>query len=105
MTAPVLALDAATLSFGDRELWRNLTLQVQPGEFLAVLGPNGTGKTSLLKTILGQQRLTSGTIEFMGEPVGAGNARIGYIRQQKLLEQGTQLRARDLVSFGVNGSH
>ena len=101
---PVLSIRSATLSFGDRELWRNLNLDVQPGEFLAVLGPNGTGKTSLLKTILGQQKLTSGTIEFLGEPVHRGSRRIGYIPQQKLLEQGTPLRARDLVSFGVNGT-
>jgi zinc/manganese transport system ATP-binding protein len=103
MTAPVLRLQGATLSFGDRQLWQNLNLEVQPGEFLAVLGPNGTGKTSLLKTILGQEKLSSGTIEFLGEPVTKGSRRIGYIPQQKLLEQGTPLRARDLVAFGVNG--
>jgi zinc/manganese transport system ATP-binding protein len=100
---PVLSLRAATLSFGDRQLWNNLNLDVRPGEFLAVLGPNGTGKTSLLKTILGQQKLTSGTIEFLGKPVTRGSREIGYIPQQKLLEQGTPLRARDLVTFGVNG--
>jgi zinc/manganese transport system ATP-binding protein len=101
---PVLSLRSATLSFGGRELWHNLNLDVQPGEFLAVLGPNGTGKTSLLKTILGQQKLTSGSIEFLGHPVGRGSKKIGYIPQQKLLEQGTPLRARDLVAFGVNGN-
>jgi zinc/manganese transport system ATP-binding protein len=99
----VLSLRAATLSFGDRELWRNLNLDVQPGEFLAVLGPNGTGKTSLLKTILGQQSLTSGSISFLGNPITAGNHRIGYIPQQKLFDEGTPLRARDLVTFGLNG--
>ncbi|MEC5170790.1 metal ABC transporter ATP-binding protein [Glaciihabitans sp. GrIS 2.15] len=103
VTDPVLSLRGATLSFGDRRLWQNLNLDVQPGEFLAVLGPNGTGKTSLLKTILGQQKLSSGTIKFLGEPVTHGSRRIGYIPQQKLLEQGTPLRARDLVAFGVNG--
>jgi zinc/manganese transport system ATP-binding protein len=100
---PVLSLRSAMLAFGDRELWRNLNLEVQAGEFLAVLGPNGTGKTSLLKTILGQQKLTAGNIEFLGEPVGRGSRKIGYIPQQKLIEQGTPLRARDLVAFGVNG--
>ncbi len=101
--APVLSLRAATLSFGDRQLWHNLTLDVRPGEFLAVLGPNGTGKTSLLKTILGQQKLSSGSIELLGKPVRRGSREIGYIPQQKLLEQGTPLRARDLVALGVNG--
>lgn len=100
---PVLSLRAATLEFGDRRLWRNLNLEVQPGEFLAVLGPNGAGKTSLLRTILGQQRLSAGTIELLGRPIARGSRQIGYIPQQKLLEQGTPLRARDLVALGVDG--
>ena len=103
ITSPVLSLKAATLAFGDRALWQNLNLEVQQGEFLAVLGPNGTGKTSLLKTILGQQRLTSGTIELLGGPVPRGSRQIGYIPQQKLMDRGSPLRARDLVALGVDG--
>lgn len=99
----VLSLRAATLAFGARPLWRGLNLDVRAGEFLAVLGPNGAGKTSLLKTILGQQPLTAGTVELLGAPVRRGSREIGYIPQQKLLEQGTPLRARDLVAFGING--
>lgn len=101
--APVLRLMSASLAFGERTLWKDLTLTIQPGEFFAVLGPNGTGKTSLLKTILGQQKLTSGSIEFLGGPVRKGLRKIGYIPQQKLIESGTPLRARDLVELGVDG--
>ncbi|WP_235928814.1 metal ABC transporter ATP-binding protein [Marisediminicola senii] len=101
--ASILSLRQATLSFGDRPLWRGLNLELKAGEFLAVLGPNGTGKTSLLRTILGQQQLTSGTVELLGGPVGRGSRDIGYIPQQKLLDAGTPLRARDLVGFGING--
>lgn len=100
---PVLRLRGATLSFGERTLWEGLDLDLRAGEFLAVLGPNGTGKTSLLKTILGQQQLTAGSIELLGKPIARGSREIGYIPQQKLLEQGTPLRARDLVAFGIDG--
>lgn len=104
MTAPtVLSLRSATLAYGDRVLWKNVNLDVKAGEFVAVLGPNGTGKTSLLKAILGQQQLSSGSIELLGEPVRQGSRSIGYIPQQKLIEQGTPLRARDLVTLGVEG--
>lgn len=101
--APVLSMRSATLRFGDRVLWEGLDLDVRPGEFLAVLGANGTGKTSLLKAVLGQLALTSGTIRLLGRPVGRGSRQIGYVPQQKLVEQGTPLRARDLVAFGLNG--
>ncbi|MBX3092039.1 MAG: ATP-binding cassette domain-containing protein [Cryobacterium sp.] len=103
MTAAVVSLTAATLGFGERQLWHRLNLDVIPGEFVAVLGPNGSGKTSLLKTILGQQLLTSGTVELLGRPVPRGSREIGYIPQQKLLDKGTPLRARDLVALGVDG--
>jgi zinc/manganese transport system ATP-binding protein len=101
---PVLRLTDASLAFGDRTLWRGLDLTVAPGEFLAVLGPNGTGKTSLLKVILGQQHLTSGHVRFLDEPVTRGSSRIGYIPQQKLLDVVTPLRARDVVAFGLSGN-
>ena len=104
MTGPaVLSLRDATLSFGARTLWSGLDLDVAPGEFVAVLGPNGSGKTSFLKSVLGAQRLTSGEMRFLDEPVRRGARRIGYIPQQKLITASTPVRARDLVGFGVTG--
>ena len=100
---PVLSLREATLQFGERTLWSGLDLDVHPGEFIAVLGANGSGKTSLLKVILGRQRLSSGDVRFLGEDVQRGNRRIGYIPQQKLADEGTPLRARDLVALGLEG--
>lgn len=100
---PVLALRDAGLSFGERKLWGHLDLDIAPGEFVAVLGPNGAGKTSLLRTVLGQQRLTSGTMSFLGQTVRRGHRKIGYIPQQRLMEAGTPLRARDMIAQGVTG--
>ncbi|PYY31629.1 ABC transporter ATP-binding protein [Curtobacterium sp. MCPF17_047] len=99
----VLALRDAGLAYGSRRLWDGLDLDVQPGEFVAVLGPNGAGKTSLLRTVLGQQRLTSGSMSFLGRPVRRGHRRIGYIPQQRLMDSGTPLRARDMIAQGVTG--
>ena len=100
---PVLQFADAALGFGGRTLWHDLDLSVEAGEFLAVLGPNGSGKTSLLKTILGQQRLDSGSVRLDGHPIRRGDRRVGYIPQQKLAAPGTPLRGRDLVTLGVNG--
>lgn len=91
------------MRFGERTLWANLSFDIQPGEFVAVLGANGCGKTSLLRAVLGQQPLSQGSIEFLGDPIRRGNRRIGYIPQQKLADAGTLLRARDLIALGIDG--
>lgn len=101
--APALELTDARLSFGDRTLWNDLNLEVQPGEFIAVLGPNGSGKTSLLKVLLGQLSLGAGTASIAGEPARTGNAHVGYIPQQKSIDDGLPLRGRDLVGLGIDG--
>jgi zinc/manganese transport system ATP-binding protein len=100
----ILSIRNASLAFGDRTLWSDLDLDVAAGEFVAVLGPNGTGKTSMLRAILGQQSLTSGSVELLGRPARKGNPEVGYVPQQKLLASGTPLRARDLVALGVDGN-
>ncbi|MET7768120.1 metal ABC transporter ATP-binding protein [Nocardia sp. NPDC005366] len=96
-------LEAARLSFGDRTLWHDLDLEVAPGEFIAVLGPNGSGKTSLMKVLLGRLALSSGSAFIAGAPARAGNHDIGYVPQQKTIDAGVQLRGVDLVGLGVDG--
>ena len=86
-------------------LWSGLDLTVEPGEFLAVLGPNGTGKTSLLKVLLGLTPLTSGWSRVAGQPVRRGNPAIGYIPQHRGFDTDVPLRARDLVRLGIDGHH
>ncbi|MBW4094498.1 MAG: ABC transporter ATP-binding protein [Acidobacteria bacterium] len=100
---PAVQFRDASLAFGQRTLWDHLDLDINPGEFFAVLGPNGSGKTSLLKSLLGLQPLTAGTINVGGEPARRGSQSIGYVPQQKSFAPDTPLRARDLVGLGLDG--
>ncbi|NNG35484.1 metal ABC transporter ATP-binding protein [Nakamurella aerolata] len=100
---PAVHLRDAGLTFGDRTLWDHLSLDIAPGEFVAVLGPNGAGKTSLLRVLLGMQKLTTGSVTVDGRPVNRGSRRIGYVPQQRNFDPTLPVRARDLVSFGVDG--
>lgn len=86
----------ALVSFSDAAvdpLWSGLNLDIQPGDFIALLGPNGVGKSTLLGTILGTRELTRGRV-FV-------NARVGYIPQQRMFPAELPLRARDLVSLAL----
>ena len=100
---PLIKISKASLAFGDKTLWKNLNLEVNPGEFIAVIGSNGSGKTVLLKTILGQLPLSSGEITVIGKPVRSGSRKIGYIPQHRAGDLTVPLRAKDLLRFGVDG--
>lgn len=92
----LVKLTDASLAFDNRLVWSNLNLEVKPGEFVAVIGANGSGKSMLFKSILGQQRLTGGE-------VAVNTSRIGYIPQHRAVDAGVPLRAQDLVRFGLDG--
>lgn len=100
---PVVSFHKATLRFGKRLVWKDLDLDINPGEFVAILGPNGTGKTSLLKVLLGLNELAEGSVAIKGEQPRRGNSGMGYIPQQKAFDRDLPIRARDLVHFGLDG--
>ncbi len=105
MSAPAapLELAGARLAYGPRVVWSDLDLVVRPGEFLTVLGPNGSGKTSLLRAILGLAPLDDGRLSILGRPPRRGSRAVGYIPQQRLIDPATPVRARDLVRLGLDG--
>jgi zinc/manganese transport system ATP-binding protein len=103
VTAPPVQLWRAGLSYGTRRLWQDLDLTVAAGEFLAVLGPNGSGKTSLVKVLLGLTPLSSGTALVGGAPPRRGSNTIGYVPQQKGFDRDLPVRGTDLVRLGLDG--
>jgi zinc/manganese transport system ATP-binding protein len=99
----VLQLTDASLAYGRRTLWSGLDLEVAAGEFVAVLCANGSGKTSLMRVILGLQPLSAGQLTVAGKPPRRGSDDIGYVPQQRRAEPLTPLRARDVVGQGLDG--
>lgn len=64
--APVLALRGLAVGHGARALVSNIDLEIAPGELVALIGPNGSGKTTILRTVAGQLAPLSGSIELAG---------------------------------------
>ena len=84
-------IDAAQLSFsyGDVPVLSNITFGLNKGGFAALIGSNGTGKSTLLKLLLGELSPTSGTVRLLGTELGAFRAwtKIGYVPQEGLARQ------------------
>ena len=102
-SAPAMCFDRATLAYGGRVVWSELSMTVPQGEFLAVLGPNGSGKTSLLRALLGLAPLAGGSLDVLGRPPQRGNPAIGYVPQHAGFDRDVPLRGRDLVGLGIDG--
>ncbi|KQQ19366.1 hypothetical protein ASF48_15730 [Rathayibacter sp. Leaf299] len=67
--APLVRLREVAVRTSEAELLAPLSLEVEPGEVVAVTGPNGSGKTTLLRVIAGLTAPTAGTVEVAGAPV------------------------------------
>jgi zinc/manganese transport system ATP-binding protein len=99
----VIQVERATVTLAGHTIWSQVSLDVQPGEFLAILGPNGAGKSTLLKAILGLLPLAAGRIMVLGEPARRGNAAIGYVPQRRHFDADVRVRGRDIVRLGLDG--
>ena len=99
------AVELEGVSFGYRagvRVLEDVTLEVDAGEFVAIAGPNGGGKTTLLRLVLGLERPTAGSVRVFGQPSGkgAGGARIGYLPQRARLVGEAPVTVREVVSTG-----
>jgi zinc/manganese transport system ATP-binding protein len=102
MTA-VVELESVAVGYPGRVLWRDLDLSIEAGEFVAVLGGNGTGKTTLLKVLLGLIRPQSGTVRVLGDEPSRGDRRVGYVPQHAAFDPDVPVRGVDLVRLGADG--
>ncbi len=86
-TRPLLTVDNLNVYYGESHIVRGLSFQVMPGQAVCLLGRNGMGKTTTLKTIMGLLRQRSGSIELDGDPISTTQpyvracAGIGYVPQ------------------------
>ncbi|WP_328806852.1 metal ABC transporter ATP-binding protein [Streptacidiphilus fuscans] len=101
--APVVALRAAAVRVGARTLWSGVDLDVQAGEFVAVLGPNGVGKSTLVKVLLGVVPAAEGEIRVLGRKPGEAGSRVGYLPQRRSFDPSLRIRGVDIVRMGLDG--
>jgi ABC-2 type transport system ATP-binding protein len=82
-SGPAIIVDALHVSRGRRKVLHGVTVTVEPGQVVGLLGPSGCGKTTLMRSIVGVQKIDSGTVTVLGNPAGTASLRrrVGYVTQ------------------------
>jgi zinc/manganese transport system ATP-binding protein len=94
--ATVLRLEGVSVSFGDRLVLDEVGFSVDRGEFVGIIGANGSGKTTIFRVVLGLLAPDAGRVI-------RPRRHIGYVPQKVAIDPDTPIRARDLVTLGIDG--
>lgn len=103
MTTTSIEVRDATARVDGRTIWHDVTVEIGRGEFVAVLGPNGVGKSTLVKVLLGLVPISAGHVRVLDGPPGSSNRAIGYLPQRHSFDRGLRVRGVDVVRLGLDG--
>ncbi|NBB84389.1 MAG: ATP-binding cassette domain-containing protein, partial [Alphaproteobacteria bacterium] len=101
--APVVSLRRVGFAYGEVPVLEDVTLDIQRGEFLGLVGPNAGGKSTLLKLILGLLKPQRGEIRVLGRRPQRARRHIGYVPQYPAFSRDFPIRVLDVVLMGRLG--
>lgn len=93
--------------YGHTPALSGVCIDVPKGDFLGIIGPNGGGKSTLLKSILGLITISEGDIELLGKPAAKNTAVVGYVPQFALMDRKFPISVIEVIMTGLlkNGIH
>ncbi|MFG2936011.1 metal ABC transporter ATP-binding protein [Streptomyces sp. NPDC048282] len=99
---PVISLRGVTAELGSRPVLRGIDLTVRRGEVVALLGANGSGKSTAIRTVIGRVPVSGGEISLFGTPRRTFRdwSRIGYVPQRTTAAGGVPATVTEVVSAG-----
>ncbi len=96
----VLDFNEVSFSYGDIRVLDRVSFHAHAGEFIALVGPNGSGKTTVIKLVLGLESPTSGSVTLLGEQPSSARRRIGYVPQHAQFDSTFPISVREVVRMG-----
>ncbi|MEM7588184.1 MAG: ATP-binding cassette domain-containing protein [Acidobacteriota bacterium] len=99
------ALTGVSFRYPGAQLWalQGVDLEIERNDFVVLLGPNGGGKTTLLRLLLGQLQPQAGSVQVLGGPPSQATRRIGYVPQHAQVDDGVPADVLDIVLTGRLG--
>lgn len=99
---PIISLADVSMRYDRRMILADVNLELHRGDFMAVTGPNGGGKTTLLRIVLGLLQPTSGSVSYDFPPL-PGRASIGYLPQKNSIDNRFPITVAEVVELGLIG--
>jgi len=99
-TLPLIQIEHLYTGYNQETVLFDINLTVWKDDFVGLIGPNGGGKTTLLKTILGLIPPIKGTVRVMGQSPQRGRSRIGYVPQFSIYDADFPISVLDVVRMG-----
>lgn len=100
---PALEIRNVGFSYGNTAVLSDVNLAVPAGDFLAIVGPNGGGKTTLLRLAVGLLKPSSGTVRLFGEKVPTRKVSVGYVSQNTNRNLAFPITVEETVATGLPG--
>ncbi len=104
-THTIIELDKVYFSYTAEEVIKDVSLEIHKGDYVGIIGPNGGGKSTLLKLMLGILKPNKGTIRLFGEDIKEfkGWSKIGYVPQRAHIEMNFPVTVEEVVAMGRFG--
>ena len=100
MNEEIVRLKNAWVRFGDTPILEDINLSIKQNDFIAIICPNGGGKTTLMKVILGLVELNSGEVKVFGKCPDTEKELIGYLPQHTFFDSNFPINVFDVVLMG-----
>lgn len=97
----LIEIEKVTAAYGNKTVLHDVSLTIWENDFLGIIGPNGGGKTTLLKVVLGLLSPLSGAIRFYEKGKEMPSLRIGYLPQLNQIDKKFPISVREVVASGL----
>ena len=101
-TTPILQLTGITAGYEQKQVLADVNLTVYEKDFLGVIGPNGGGKTTLMKIILGLLKPLSGQVRYFHKGIEVPDISMGYLPQYNSIDKKFPISVYEVVLSGLN---